>query len=143
MLNVNGVDIVSATNKVEGAITGTSLDLYATTTVGQPASLDFLRDPSAVKTKIQGLVTAFNDATSMLGVVSDPKSSVETYGATLVGNSAVGTVRSQMRSMITTSIETTSGQPSALRDLGMSISAKGVLDKFKALFWRNLAATSA
>ena len=64
----------------------------------------------------------------MLGVVSDPKSSVETYGATLVGNSAVGTVRSQMRSMITTSIETTSGQPSALRDLGMSISAKGVLE---------------
>ena len=128
MLNVNGVDIVSATNKVEGAITGTSLDLYATTVVGQPASLDFLRDPSAVKTKIQALVTAYNDATSMLGVVSDPKSSVETYGATLVGNSAVGTVRSQMRSMITTSIETTSGQPNALRDLGLSISAKGVLE---------------
>jgi hypothetical protein len=40
----------------------------------------------------------------MFGVVSDPKSTVETYGATLVGNSLVSNVRSQMRALITNSL---------------------------------------
>ena len=113
-LNVDGVDIISASNKVEGAITGTTLDLYAPTPSNQTASVDFLRDTSSIKPKIEALVKAYNDATSMLGVVSDPKSSVETYGATLVGSSLVGTVRSQMRALITTSVTSPSSQPNTI-----------------------------
>lgn len=113
-LKVDGVDIVSASNKVEGAITGTTLDLYSVTPPSEAASVDFLRDTSGIKPKIEALVKAFNDATSMLGVVSDPKSSVETYGATLVGSSVVGSVRSQMRSLITTSVTTPTSQPNSI-----------------------------
>ena len=113
-LKVDGVDIVSASNKVEGAITGTTLDLYSVTPPSETASVDFLRDTSGIKPKIEALVKAFNDATSMLGVVSDPKSSVETYGATLVGSSVVGSVRSQMRSLITTSVTTPASQPNSI-----------------------------
>jgi len=109
-LNVDGVDIISSTNKVEGAITGTTLDLYALTPGNESASVDFLRDTSGIKPKIEALVKAYNDATSMLGVVSDPKSSVETYGATLVGSSLVGSVRSQMRALITTSVTNPTNQ---------------------------------
>ena len=113
-LKVDGVDIVSASNKVEGAITGTTLDLYSATPPSETASVDFLRDTSGIKPKIEALVKAFNDATSMLGVVSDPKSTVDTYGATLVGSSLVGTVRSQMRSLITTPITTPSSQTNSI-----------------------------
>ena len=113
-LRVDGVDIISASNKVEGAITGTTLDLYSLTPASEIASVDFLRDTSGIKPKIEALVKAFNDATSMLGVVSDPKSSVETYGATLVGSSVVGSVRSQMRSLITTSITPPAGQTNSI-----------------------------
>ena len=113
-LKVDGVDIVSASNQVEGAITGTTLDLYSVTPPSETASVDFLRDTSGIKPKIEALVKAFNDATSMLGVVSDPKSSVETYGATLVGSSVVGSVRSQMRSLITTSVTTPTSQPNSI-----------------------------
>jgi len=113
-LRVDGVDIISASNKVEGAITGTTLDLYSLTPASETASVDFLRDTSGIKPKIEALVKAFNDATSMLGVVSDPKSSVETYGATLVGSSVVGSVRSQMRSLITTSITTPASQTNSI-----------------------------
>ena len=105
LLTVDGVAITSATNKVQEAITGTTLDLIAVTPSAETATLDFVRDTSGIKPKIEALVKAYNDATSMLGVVSDPKSSVETYGATLVGNSVVGSVRSQLRSLITTGIE--------------------------------------
>lgn len=113
-LNVDGIDIISPSNKVEGAITGTTLDLYALTPSNETASIDFLRDTSGIKPKIEALVKAYNDATSMLGVVSDPKSSVETYGATLVGSSLVGTVRSQMRALITTSVTSPSSQPNTI-----------------------------
>jgi flagellar hook-associated protein 2 len=111
-LNVNGMAITSSTNRItDGA-----------------ASLDFSRDTSTVKTKIQALVTAFNDANSMLTVVSDPKSKVAEFGASLVGNNLVSTVRSQMRSLITSDSTSPSGGLSALRDLGLSINRTGTLE---------------
>jgi flagellar hook-associated protein 2 len=64
----------------------------------------------------------------MLSVVSDPKSTVETYGATLVGNSIVNSVRTQMRNMITTSSNTPSGNMTALRDIGITLSRTGELE---------------
>ena len=103
------------------------MNLTGKTTTSLPASLDFSRDTSSVKTKLEALVTAYNDANSMLGVVSDPKSTVETYGATLVGNSAVQQVRSQMRALITANSSSPSGDVKALRDLGISIDRTGVM----------------
>jgi len=123
-LTVNGVPISSSSNKVQNVIVGTTLDLFNTT---NNAKLDFSRDTSAIKTKITDLVTKFNDANTMLGVVSDPKSTVETYGATLVGNSIVNTVRTQLRSLITTDSSAKSGGLIALRDIGLSISRTGEL----------------
>ena len=126
VLNVNGMAMTSSTNRITDAIAGTTLDLFTTTTGA--ANLDFSRDNSTVKTKIQALVTAFNDANSMLNVVSDPKSTVETYGATLAGNSIVNSVRSQMRSLITSDSSSPSGGLTALRDIGLSISKTGELE---------------
>ena len=125
-LNVNGMAITSSTNRITDAIPGSTLELFTTTTGA--ASLDFSRDTSTVKTKIKALVTAFNDANSMLTVVSDPKSTVAEYGATLVGNNIVSTVRSQMRSLITTDSTSPSGGLAALRDLGLSINRTGTLE---------------
>jgi flagellar hook-associated protein 2 len=126
VLNVNGMAMTSSTNRITDAIAGTTIDLFTTTTGA--ANLDFSRDTSTVKTKIQALVTAYNDANSMLNVVSDPKSTVETYGATLAGNSIVNSVRSQMRSLITSDSSSPSGGLTALRDIGLSISKTGELE---------------
>jgi flagellar hook-associated protein 2 len=126
VLNVDGMAMTSSTNRITDAIAGTTLELFTTTTGA--ANLDFSRDTSTVKAKIQALVTAYNDATSMLNVVSDPKSTVETYGATLAGNSIVGSVRSQMRSLITADSSSPSGGLTALRDIGLSISKTGELE---------------
>ena len=133
VFNVDGMAMTSSKNTVTDAIAGTTLNFTSTTTAGVPASLVFSRDTSSVSTKLDALVTAYNDANTMLGVVSDPKSTVETYGATLVGNSIVSTVRSQIRSMITSNSTTPSGGLTALRDIGFTIDQKGVLsiDKTK------------
>ena len=131
--NVNGMDMTSSKNTVTDAIAGATLNLTATTTTNVPANLVFSRDTSSISTKLKALVTAYNDANTMLGVVSDPKSTVETYGATLVGNSIVGNVRSQMRQLISGNSTTPAGGLTALRDIGFNIDQKGVLsiDKTK------------
>ena len=126
VLSVDGMAMTSSSNRITDAIAGTTLELFTTTTGA--ANLDFSRDTSSIKTKVQALVTAFNDANSMLGVVSDPKSTVETYGATLVGVSIVGSVRNQMRSLITSDSNSPSGVLTALRDIGLSISKTGELE---------------
>ena len=131
--NVNGMDMTSSKNTVTDAIAGTTLSFNSITTAGVPANLVFSRDTSSISTKLNALVTAYNDANTMLGVVSDPKSTVETYGATLVGNSMVGSVRSQMRQLISGNSTTPAGGLTALRDIGFNIDQKGVLslDKTK------------
>ena len=126
VLSVDGMAMTSSSNRITDAIAGTTLELFTTTTGA--ANLDFSRDTSSIKTKVQALVTAFNDANSMLGVVSDPKSTVETYGATLVGNSIVNSVRNQMRSLITSDSNSPSGGLTALRDIGLSINKTGDLE---------------
>ena len=124
-LTVNGVAVTSSTNSIQGAISGATLNLSTVTTT--PATLNFSRDTTSVKAKLQTLVTSYNDAITMLGVVSDPKSTVETYGATLVGNSTVLQVRNQLRAMVSGDSSSPSADINALRDLGISFDRVGVL----------------
>ena len=138
VFNVDGMDMTSSKNSVTDAIAGTTLNFQSTTSKDSnggytASSLVLTRDTSAVTTKLDALVTAYNDANSMLGVVSDPNSTVADYGATLVGNSIVSTVKSQIRQMITGNSTTPYGGLTALRDIGFTIDQTGVLsiDKTK------------
>ena len=123
---IDGIAITSSTNRIEGALTGVTFDLSTLTT--GTASVDLSRDTTNVKTNLKALVTAYNDANSMLNVVSDPKSTVETYGATLVGNSTVSNVRSKIRAMITSDSPNATNGISAFRDLGISLNRNGELE---------------
>ena len=131
--NVDGMDMTSSKNAVTDAIAGVTLNLTGITTTNVPANLVFSRDNSTISIKLDALVTAYNDANTMLGVVSDPKSTVETYGATLVGNNIVSTVRNQMRQLISNNSSTPGGGLTALRDIGFTLDQTGVLsiDKTK------------
>ena len=123
---IDGISVTSSTNRIEGALTGVTFDL-STLTSGT-ASVDLSRDTTSVKTNLKALVTSFNEANSMLNVVSDPKSTVETYGATLVGNSTVSNIRSQMRSMITSDSPNAINGINAFRDLGITLTRNGELE---------------
>ncbi len=140
VLKVDGLDISSSSNAVSGAIAGVTLNLIAangtattsngiTTVTGTPASLNLANDTSAAKTKVMALVTAYNDANSLLDEVTNPKSTLATYGATLVGNSSVRAIRDQIRAMVTddSSTKASSGTLSALRDIGIEVDKTGNL----------------
>jgi flagellar hook-associated protein 2 len=123
---VNGVPIQPATNQLTEVIPGVTLDLYTPTT-GGAASVELVRDTTAVKTKMTALVKAYNDANAMLNTVSDPKSTVETYGATLAGNSVVNNIRTQMREILFPQVSVGSSQLTSFRDMGLSLDKDGVM----------------
>ncbi len=123
---VNGVPIQPSNNQLTEVIPGVTIDLYTPTT-GGAASVELVRDTSAVKTKMESLVKAYNDANTMLNTVYDPKSTVETYGATLAGNTIVNSIRTQMREIIFPQVSTGSSDLRGFRDMGLSLDKDGVM----------------
>ena len=138
-LQVDGIDVTSASNTVTDAIPGVTLNLLATNasrvadgngnivTTGTPGSVALTIDTSGAKAKLMALVTAYNDANDLLTQVGNPKSTLETYGGTLVGNSSVRAIREQLRSMVTGDSSTASHGLSALRDIGIEVDKIGNL----------------
>ena len=122
---INGVSFTRSSNQVGDALTGVTLNLKAVATT----SIDLTRDNSGLKSKVQDVVTAYNEAMSMLNVLSDPKSTVETYGGALVGDSMVRTVREQLRSLMFTDSSTSASTSKIknVRDLGISIDMVGIM----------------
>ena len=143
-LQVDGLPITSASNAVSDVIPGATLNLTGTNATsvngfvqanGIPATLSLSNDTSVAKDKITALVSAYNDANSLLNEVTNPKSSLATYGGTLVGNSSVRSLRDQLRAMVTGDSSTKGGTDgtgpahslSALRDIGIEVDSKGNL----------------
>lgn len=124
-VKVNGITFTRSSNTLTDVLPGVSLDLKGTTSGA--AFLSLTRDTTAIKEKFTNLVTVYNDAMSMLGVVSDPKSTVETYGATLVGDSTVRSVRNQVRSLIQGTSTTPGTSVNAMWQLGIKVDQTGVM----------------
>ena len=124
-VKVNGITYTRSSNTLSDVITGVTLDLKGTTSGA--ASLSLTRDTTAIKEKFTNLVTVFNDAMSMLGVVSDPKSTVETYGATLVGDSTVRSIRNQVRSLVQGTSTTPGTNLGSMWQLGIKVDQTGVM----------------
>ena len=126
-VKVDGVNYTRSSNTLTDVVKGATLNLKALTTAGSPATVQLTRDNTAVTTNINAVVTAYNDAMSMLGVVSDPKSTVPTYGATLVGDSTVRMVKQQLKSLFFGTSSTPGTKVGALWQLGISVDQTGVL----------------
>jgi flagellar hook-associated protein 2 len=122
---VDGITVTRSSNSIKDVVPGLTFDLKTTTT--SPSYLNLTRDTTTIKDKFNAVVTAYNDAMSMLGVVSDPKSTVETYGATLVGDSTVRAVKQQLRSIFQGTSSTPGTNVGSTWQMGMKIDEKGVM----------------
>ncbi len=125
---VNGITYTRSSNEVSDVLPGIKLNLLQTNATA--ATVTIGRDTSSVATNLENLVTAYNDAVSMLNVVTDPKSTVETYGATLVNDSTVRYIKQQLRNMFTTAFKPPEGSNlkiTSLQQLGFSIDRTGVM----------------
>jgi flagellar hook-associated protein 2 len=124
-VKIDGVSYTRSTNNVTDVVPGLTLNLKATTT--SAASVDLTRDTTTIKDNIKAIVTAYNDAVTIFGEVSDPKSTLDTYGATLVGDSTVRTVKQQLRSMVMGASSTPGDNVGSLWQMGVSIDQTGVM----------------
>ncbi len=126
-LTVNGVQYRRKSNTLSDVISGVTLELRSTTSVLAPASVTLTQDTSAVKEQFKALVTAYNDFDSIIKETTDPKSSLDTYGKTLVGDPTVKMVRAQIRSLFLGQSSTAGAAITSMGDLGFKTDQKGVL----------------
>jgi flagellar hook-associated protein 2 len=130
-ITVDGVSYTRKSNTVTDVISGVTMALRSPTLPsGGVASTDYVslsRDTAGLKAKFDTLVSNYNDAQTMLAEVSDPKSTIDTYGATLVGDSTVRMVRSKLRNMFSNVSSTPGTNVKYMWQMGFSFDAKGVL----------------
>jgi flagellar hook-associated protein 2 len=124
-LSVDGVSYTRHTNTVTDIVKGVTFSLSAPT--GTKASVNLTRDTSSLVTNINSMVSAYNDAMNVLTAVADPKSTLATYGGTLVGDSTVRMLKQKMRDMMLGSSSTPGSSVGALWQMGISVDEKGVM----------------
>lgn len=127
-LSIDGLQIVSETNKVEGAIDGVTLDLKAKTVQNEPLTINVAEDKAGVKKQIQSFVDSYNkligviNAQTKVTSVGDDK--VPLTGA-LVGDATartlLGTIRNELVNV------QGDGSLRALADLGITTQKDGTL----------------
>ena len=124
-VKVDGITFTRSTNTLTDVVPGLTFNLKDTTST--PATLGLSRDTSAIKDKLNAMVTAYNDAITIMGEVSNPKSEFETYGATLVGDSTVRSIKQQLRQMIMGPSSTPGTGVGAMWQMGISVNETGVM----------------
>ena len=137
-LTVDGLSLTRSSNRIDDIISGVTLDLNATTT--GTANLNLALDTTPVASKLTALVDAYNMVQTVLSDAYNKDSKTADYGASLVGDSTVQTIRSEVRAMFTSGSSllvndnayVASGKMTALRDLGITLDAKGVMSLDKA-----------
>jgi flagellar hook-associated protein 2 len=122
---VDGISYTRKSNLITDIIPGVTFSLKGTTTAAASISLD--RDTTDLKTRLNTLVTAYNDFNDIVNQTTDPKSTLETYGNTLVGDSTVKLIRQQMRTLLFSPSSTPGKTITSLSQMGYSLDQKGVL----------------
>lgn len=124
-VSVDGITYTRKTNSISDIVPGLTLNLKAASQT--PANISLARDTTDLKTKITALVSAYNDFDNIVKESTDPKSTLDTYGATLVGDGTVRMVRQQLRSLIFGQSSTPGTTYKSLNQIGFSLDQNGVL----------------
>ena len=127
-LYVDGLRVISETNKVDSAIEGVMLDLKAKTVANEPLTIAVAEDKAGVKKQIQAFVDSYNkligviNAQTKVTAVGDGKAPVT--GA-LVGDATARSLLSTIRNELVN--PQGDGALRALTDLGITTQKDGTL----------------
>jgi flagellar hook-associated protein 2 len=128
-IEIDGVGITRTTNNISDAIPGVTLNLTRTTSSAEVLTLT--RDLDSVRTKFEGLVTAYNDAMSDLDILTGPKNTEDpedVFSGSLANDSTARGIRNKIRALFTGASSTPGTEVSTLRDLGISITREGKME---------------
>ncbi|MBQ0711345.1 MAG: flagellar filament capping protein FliD, partial [Porticoccus sp.] len=120
-LTVNGIDIISQSNKVEDAIQGVTLNLKE---VGS-GSLSLDRDTAAITETIEKFVKAYNSLQESVSSLSSFDQDTGISG-TLLGESTLRSVQAQLRTVLSEGVG--NGALGSLSDVGITLQLDGSLE---------------
>jgi flagellar hook-associated protein 2 len=157
-ITIDGIEVVSNSNTITGAIAGVTLNLNATSPIsdsGPPAQytttkLDITADTSALKEKISTFVSSYNkimdwivagyaQGISTIETTTSTTDSTTTttttttptdaqYSQLLRGDATVNTIKRGMQSLLTDAVNSSGGSLHILSDIGISTNQDGTLN---------------
>ncbi|MFQ7900613.1 flagellar filament capping protein FliD [Stutzerimonas degradans] len=127
-LYVDGLKVISETNKVDGAIEGITLDLKAKTVANEPLTIAVAEDKAGVKKQIQSFVDSYNKLIGVINaqtkVTSVGEGKTPVTGA-LVGDATARTLLNTIRNELVN--VQGDGALRALTDIGITTQKDGTL----------------
>ena len=124
-VNVDGIEVTRASNTLTDVIEGITLTLKKADP-DNPTTLGVAADRAPATKAIEAFVKAYNDVASTLKTQSAYNADTQT-ASTLTGDSAVRSVQSQLRNLMSASISEMTGTTS-LSSIGISFTATGTLE---------------
>lgn len=124
-IKIDNLTVTSQSNKVEGAITGITLDLKKAE-LGETTTIKIEPDKDKTKKEIQGFVKAYNGLVSTIANLSSYNAATN-QSSVLQGDSTVRAIESQLRSTISKAFATESGEV-RLAEFGISTTRDGKLE---------------
>lgn len=138
-VRVNGVEATSASNRFEGVINGLTFDVLKQDP-GNPVTITITASSDSVKSLVEKLVAAFNDATRFIGEQTAAAARGESNN---VGRDAlVRGLRTRLTSVLTARYDT-GGAFTALAEIGFEFQRSGELTFNAARFEEALASGRA
>ena len=122
LFSVNGLDLSSADNTVEGVIQGVELSLSKVTTADTTISIG--ADTDAVVSAVETFVEAFNSYRALMKDLTSYDSTTETAG-TLNGDFTTRSLDSAMRSILGNTVSGLTGSIRSFADIGIDIDRYG------------------
>jgi flagellar hook-associated protein 2 len=126
-LSVNGIAITSATNTVNEAIQGVTLNVSTTGST----SLQIARDTAATEKAVNNFAKAYNDLNTALTQLTAYTPSTTAgqagQGAALFGESSVQTIQNQVRNTLFSSLQGLSNSNISLAQIGVGFDKTGTM----------------
>ncbi|OYY96157.1 MAG: flagellar hook protein, partial [Methylophilales bacterium 16-45-7] len=124
LLNIDGIDVVKASNTVSDAVEGITLNLL-TTSNSQAINLGVASDQTKIKESVTAFVDAYNKLNDTLRNLTKFDETGKSSGK-LLGDATARSITSQIKSVVTKVVDT-GGTVTSLTDIGVSFQLDGKL----------------
>jgi flagellar hook-associated protein 2 len=139
VINFDGLTVTRSGNEISDVIEGVTMSLTETTS--SAVRLNIVSDKTTLKTNLQNVVTAYNALNTLFTELTAQATEDDIAGGLSDDTSLVRYLQSQIRTAIFSDSSTTSGDVSALRDLGVSLDKTGSLTLNETTYDTILAAS--
>lgn len=125
LARIDGLDVASSNNTIEGAIQGVTLDLLASTQ-GATEKLTIENDESAARGLVEDFVASYNALVNTLDLLTDYDAETES-AAPLLGDATVRSIRDQIRRELSVTVNDIRAPFGTLAEIGIETQLDGTL----------------